>query len=377
MSEKKMKIMKRSLALALALVLAIGAGSWMKDSRLKADEEAPEAEVVVEEAAPTEASAPAGEPAPAEEPVVVVQEVELQAEAPAVEPVAEEPASEPTAEPTVEPVEEEPMAEEVAEEKAPFDVREAYEYYMSLGSEAEKLAYLESLDPADRAALERYIADMEAAVSAAEAEKTEPAEAAEEVESVEPEVRKSTLLLAYEDYLNMSEEARAEYLEGLTEKERVRFDKLSELVGAEASFTVRFFDYEGVQIGEAQTVKAGTSAIAPAAPSKEGVEFTGWNADFSCVLSDLDVSPRTDDKEKSREVIISYAGGRSVFAIGEQVTIVSELIGFDDAESIGYQWQYSQDAEAWNDAVGGNGTEYSFIQTMETGTYFWRLLVNA
>lgn len=165
MSEKMMKIMKRSLALALALILVIGAGSWMKDARLKADEEAPEAEVVVEEAVPVE------EPAPTEEPVIAVQQVEFTAE-----PVSEEPAAEPTVEPVPEPTEE-PVAEEPEEEKALFDVREAYEHYMSLGSEAEKQAYLESLDAADRAELEKYIAEQEPVA-------VEAVEAVEEVEAV-------------------------------------------------------------------------------------------------------------------------------------------------------------------------------------------------
>ena len=244
MNEKMMKVMKRSLALALALILVIGAGSWMKDARLKADEEAPDREVVVEEA-----EAPA--PVPAEEPVVAVQEVEL----PAEEPVAEEPAAEPTTEPTPEPapepteepVAEEPVAEEVIEEKAPFDVREAYEHYISLGSEAEKQAYLDSLDPADREELERYIAEQEPVIEAAgeepvlQAAALSPetveeaveeaeaeAEAEEEPKAEEPAEEEKApfdVLAAYEHYMCLgSDDEKAAYLESLDPADRAELE---------------------------------------------------------------------------------------------------------------------------------------------------------
>lgn len=196
MNEKMKKTMKRSLALMLALILVIGAGTWMRDGSLKADEEAPEARVVVEEAAPAEAPAPA----PVEEPVVVVQQVELTPEPPAAaEPAAEE-KQEAEAEQQVEepvPAEEPAASEEEQNAEAPeddadasFDVEEAYEYYMSLGSDEEKASYLDSLDAADRKALEDYIAEKEleaagAAVmfAAAPAEEEQEAEAEAEAEA--------------------------------------------------------------------------------------------------------------------------------------------------------------------------------------------------
>lgn len=239
MNEKMMKVMKRSLALALALILVIGAGSWMKDARLKADEEAPETRAVVEDAIPAEA------PAPVEEPVIAVQEVEL-----AEEPVAEEPAAEPTTEPapepTEEPVAEEPVAEEVIEEKAPFDVREAYEHYIGLGSEAEKQAYLDSLDPADREELERYIAEQEpAAVETVEEEpvlqtaalspetveeavEEAEAEAEEEPKAEEPAEEEKApfdVLAAYEHYASLgSDDEKAAYLDSLDPADRAELE---------------------------------------------------------------------------------------------------------------------------------------------------------
>ena len=74
MSERAKSIMKGLLALALALAMVLGMSAWMKDSRLKADEEAPEAEVIAEEATVVEVIALADSDA---EPVIVVQEIVL------------------------------------------------------------------------------------------------------------------------------------------------------------------------------------------------------------------------------------------------------------------------------------------------------------
>lgn len=74
MSERAKSIMKGLLALALALAMVLGMSAWMKDSRLKADEEAPEAEVIAEEATVVEVIELADSDA---EPVIVVQEIVL------------------------------------------------------------------------------------------------------------------------------------------------------------------------------------------------------------------------------------------------------------------------------------------------------------
>ena len=74
MSERAKSIMKGLLALALALAMVLGMSVWMKDSRLKADEEAPEAEVIAEEATVVEVIELAYSDA---EPVIVVQEIVL------------------------------------------------------------------------------------------------------------------------------------------------------------------------------------------------------------------------------------------------------------------------------------------------------------
>ncbi len=54
-------------------------------------------------------------------------------------------------------------------------------------------------------------------------------------------------------------------------------------------YNVTFVDKDGNTIEE-QTVEAGTAATAPEAPAVEGWTFTGWDADFTAVSSDLTVT---------------------------------------------------------------------------------------
>lgn len=444
MNEKMKKTMKRSLALMLALILAIGTGTWMRDGRLKADEEAPEAEVVVEEAAPAEAPAPA----PVEEPAIVVQEVTLPAEEPKVEAEAEavdrsaeavEEAEEPKAE---EPAEEAAPAEE---EKAPFDVRAAYEKYMSLGSDEEKASYLDSLDAADRKALEDYIAEKEleaagAAVmfAAAPAEEEQEAEAEAEADKAEAEAPEDTSFgsakvsgewsgrdtsgtrsLSVEVYvdgeladscyteMNKSVAKFSIALGGCTvESESSSCGAFSGSNGSYTvdmyadtsatvtirllapvveSFTVRFFDFDGEQIGEDQLVKSGEAAVPPEeAPVSEEHEFTGWDVNYDCVTSDLDIYPRVDvedededeEKEETKHTVSIWFEyiSETEEGYGTVVGIYSEIEGFED--EVGYQWQYSTDESSWTNISGATESTYTYtIDEINIGYYF-RLTVN-
>ena len=55
------------------------------------------------------------------------------------------------------------------------------------------------------------------------------------------------------------------------------------------TYTVRFFDWDGTQIGSDQTVEFESAASAPDNPEREGYDFTGWSSDYSSVTSDLDI----------------------------------------------------------------------------------------
>ncbi len=56
-------------------------------------------------------------------------------------------------------------------------------------------------------------------------------------------------------------------------------------------YTVRFLNYEGTDLLSSQTVIEGEDAIAPEPEVIEGMEFIGWNTDFTNVHEDITVRP--------------------------------------------------------------------------------------
>ena len=54
-------------------------------------------------------------------------------------------------------------------------------------------------------------------------------------------------------------------------------------------YTVRFYSYDGTQIGKDQKVYYMKSAEAPTAPVREGYDFTGWSESYAQVKEDLDI----------------------------------------------------------------------------------------
>ena len=58
---------------------------------------------------------------------------------------------------------------------------------------------------------------------------------------------------------------------------------------AMSTYTVRFFDAEGNQIGESQEVHFGATAVAPEAPKIAGKCFDGWSTSFNKVMASMDV----------------------------------------------------------------------------------------
>ncbi len=75
---------------------------------------------------------------------------------------------------------------------------------------------------------------------------------------------------------------------------RVTEDNKIEARFAPVSYTVRFVDWDDSELS-VQTVSHGAIAIAPAAPSRVGYTFTGWNKDFNDVKSDLTVKALYND----------------------------------------------------------------------------------
>lgn len=70
-----------------------------------------------------------------------------------------------------------------------------------------------------------------------------------------------------------------------------------EAVTSPKKFNVRFFDFDGVQIGSAQSIEYRNSAVAPDAPASADKNFEGWSVDYSSITADTDVYPKGVTKE--------------------------------------------------------------------------------
>lgn len=81
------------------------------------------------------------------------------------------------------------------------------------------------------------------------------------------------------------------------------------------SYTVTFVDYDGTTL-DTQTVEYGSDATAPAAPTREGYTFTGWDMSFSDVSSDLTITAQyTISQSNQYTVIFDSNGGSEVASI--------------------------------------------------------------
>lgn len=76
----------------------------------------------------------------------------------------------------------------------------------------------------------------------------------------------------------------------------------------EVRFKVTFFDLHG-NVLKTEYVIEGESAVAPEAPKVDGLEFIGWDIDYSNVVTDLEISPIYDDgNEEFTVVFLDYNG---------------------------------------------------------------------
>lgn len=77
-------------------------------------------------------------------------------------------------------------------------------------------------------------------------------------------------------------------------------------------YTIRFFDYNGQQIGEDQVIQAGKNATPPADPTREGFTFTGWEPknDYIGVYKNATIVAQYKDNsgDTSRHTVSFYSG---------------------------------------------------------------------
>src|SRR5690606_38648242 len=75
------------------------------------------------------------------------------------------------------------------------------------------------------------------------------------------------------------------------------------------TFTVTFEDHDGTEL-KVETVDYGSDATAPAAPSRTGYSFTGWDVAFTNVTADITVTAQYSVNNYT--VSFDSAGGTAV-----------------------------------------------------------------
>jgi len=122
-------------------------------------------------------------------------------------------------------------------------------------------------------------------------------------------------------------------------------------------YTVEF-KVDGVLYGEAQQVEHGNAATAPADPSKEGFEFTGWDKEFNEVKGNLVVNATF----KALAYTIKYYSGTTEITNLEPATYTpADTITLSDYEVSGYYFY------GWYDNADYTGEPVSVIEAGTTG----------
>lgn len=124
------------------------------------------------------------------------------------------------------------------------------------------------------------------------------------------------------------------------------------------TFTVRFFDMEGVQIGADQQIEYGNAATAPDAPKMEGYVFIGWDKSFNYVESDLDVYALYELERFKVELIV-----------GEHGSVVADIEDLDavpSGETIMLVALPEEYYEVENWSIDGEGDTRTLVVTSDT-----------
>ncbi len=88
-----------------------------------------------------------------------------------------------------------------------------------------------------------------------------------------------------------------------------------------ATYTVTFLDWNGTVLKKQENIKSGTAATAPAAPSRDGYTFVGWDKSFSRVTEDLTVTAVYQAVANEPTIAVEHATAQA----GDTVTVPVKL----------------------------------------------------
>ena len=86
-------------------------------------------------------------------------------------------------------------------------------------------------------------------------------------------------------------------------------------------------------------------------------------------------TPEEEAVEEGPKKVLIFTSRRTVMTPGETVELTSILEGFENCETVNFQWECDQ-GEGFEPVEGANGDSWNFIADEQTLAWNWRLSVS-
>ncbi|MFC4386567.1 InlB B-repeat-containing protein [Gracilibacillus marinus] len=139
-------------------------------------------------------------------------------------------------------------------------------------------------------------------------------------------------------------------------------------------YEVTFLDGDG-QVWHTTNVKHGSKATVPANPTKDGYLFTGWDVDFTSIISPLTVTAQFIKKIDAIKPLVQVKTTSNEAFQGDASPIVSVEATIEDSGKLSYEWYKSTSStEAGQKVAGATSSEYA-VPTNNVGTFYYYVTV--
>ena len=120
--------------------------------------------------------------------------------------------------------------------------------------------------------------------------------------------------------------------------------------------TVKFVDFDG-RVLKTQSVEKGQAATAPAAPTRDGYNFSGWDKNFSNVVSDLTVTALYEEIPSTEPIItISDVAGSP----GDEIEVTFTLVNCPELYSMRFELAFDNEALTLISTTGDSMTGFTY-----------------
>ncbi|MCQ2105266.1 MAG: InlB B-repeat-containing protein [Fibrobacter sp.] len=147
-------------------------------------------------------------------------------------------------------------------------------------------------------------------------------------------------------------------------------------------YDVAFYDFDGKQIGETQSVEYGAAAVLPAVPEREGFDFVCWSDSARVVTNSLEIRPiyvpavvsSSSSEPESSSSSEEIESSSSSYLFAEKMIEDSSMVLTGDAFFVGYKVSVVDPALATSVRLvvtGDNGYSMDkiLVDSLETSTY--------